>query len=662
MGYLLKKHQVLQINEAAADWNNSALGVLANLALKPISLITGSIKKGYKTQQLNNLVMQWAGEYAKAVKPVPADQAEEAGIPAEEVAATQDGTQPEAQGEPTTDTATTQPETEPQPTAQPQTPLPELIAGDISTVAKIRTALKTLPDNGIMDDAIFAKFKENFDEIGPINYDDYYQRLNDVLPEEVLKDILANISTYNTFMEAFLTAKSATKLKELFKTTFKSHYSSKLTEIKLLMVKIQQQFNSLAQVTKEEPKTTDTPETKKEEPVKNNQTTTAATTEKPKVNQVEIDQKKAELKNALGSLKRKPNESVLTFRDKVTMINEAKYRIPQEPNELISELDLQEILKANPNIKKEATAKVNLIKLDILLYEANYILNKSKESAADGKQGEANAELQRTWDIGIKKINDYFQSVIDVDSVMKKVKAEADQKTKDRIKNDELQITNLENMNITEVFKVGDKFDATKLYALDCSVTGLKTVSTTLIVSPTANFVDDDNATTVFWFKLLGAFKYDSATKKTVKVDIFKNISSNQKIIGNQSYFYIGLRNLRPSNNSGSYAFLYSNFGNIYYNNQEFKDTNEISSEISQIAGQGKFSDKAKNLLKVGNAFRIKINQRFNVSDEDVKNGKFPTIDFNTVNDDKNINKAKENNKKLMGILENAPATTTPTI
>ena len=237
-------------------------------------------------------------------------------------------------------------------------------------------------------------------------------------------------------------------------------------------------------------------------------------------------------------------------------------------------------------------------------------------------------------------------------SQFEKVKPNEDPKVKERILADEAQVTNLENMNITEVLKVGEKFDTNRIYAFDCTITGIKSLSTTILVSPTAKFVDEDSDTTQYWFKLLGAYRYDEKSKKIVKLNIFKNIVSNQKIINNTSYYYLAMRNLRPSTNSGSFAFLYSNFGNIYYNNEEYKDTTVISKELTDVAGQGKFADKAKNLMKTGNSLRIKMHQRFYVNDDDVKNKKFPGLDYSTVNSDKNIDKAKKNNQFLMDILE----------
>lgn len=648
MGRLLNREQVYLISEKAVDVSQSASGVLANLAMKPISLLIGSIKKHYRKQQLDALIMQWAGEYAKAVKPELEEK------PSGEPVSAQDATDNTevANGEiPNIDDVTKIP------ADQPEVATKNIIAElqkDIASLSKIQAMVKKLPSNGIMDDTIFRQFKKEFGELETLYFEEYMNDLKGVVAQEDLDAINANIKTYNTFIEALYNAPNAAKVKQVFQSTFKQVYQSKLDEIKIVLVKINQQLKTVLYVLQQ----------KEQKPAEQKpaeqQTDTAATPQaEPKAGDaiqtqgtfLPVRGDKGRMVSTNPAKTGKTNAS-FSFGEHFQLLTEAKYVIPREPNELISEIDLSQLVKENPKIKEEATKRVNLKRLDILLYEAQFILNKTRTSGAADKPGETNADLQRVWDIGIKKINDYFQSVIDVDSVMKQVKPEADQKKKDQLVKDEAQISNLENMNITEVFKVGEKFDPNKVYAFDCTVTGIKSITTTLLVSPTTKFVDDNSDTTQYWFKLLGAYRYDEKSKKTMKINIFKSIVSNQKIINNNTYHYLAMRNLRPSTNSGSYAFLYSNFGNIYYNNEEYKDTAVISKELTDLAGQGKFSDKAKNLMKTGNSLRIKMHQRFFVDDKDIQAGKFPGIDAGKINDDKNIDKSKKNNQLLMDILE----------
>ena len=578
MGRLLNREQVYLISEKAVDVSQSASGVLANLAMKPISLLIGSIKKHYRKQQLDALIMQWAGEYAKAVKPELEEK------PSGEPVSAQDATDTEvasSSGEiPNIDDVTKIP------ADQPEVATKNIIAElqkDIASLSKIQAMVKKLPSNGIMDDTIFRQFKKEFGELETLYFEEYMNDLKGVVAQEDLDAINANIKTYNTFIEALYNAPNAAKVKQVFQSTFKQVYQSKLDEIKIVLVKINQQLKTVLYVLQQ----------KEQKPAEQKpaeqQTDTAATPQaEPKAGDaiqtqgtfLPVRGDKGRMVSTNPAKTGKTNAS-FSFGEHFQLLTEAKYVIPREPNELISEIDLSQLVKENPKIKEEATKRVNLKRLDILLYEAQFILNKTRTSGAADKPGETNADLQRVWDIGIKKINDYFQSVIDVDSVMKQVKPEADQKKKDQLVKDEAQISNLENMNITEVFKVGEKFDPNKVYAFDCTVTGIKSITTTLLVSPTTKFVDDNSDTTQYWFKLLGAYRYDEKSKKTMKINIFKSIVSNQKIINNNTYHYLAMRNLRPSTNSGSYAFLYSNFGNIYYNNEEYKDTAVISKELT---------------------------------------------------------------------------------
>lgn len=648
MGRLLNREQVYLISEKAVDVSQSASGVLANLAMKPISLLIGSIKKHYRKQQLDALIMQWAGEYAKAVKPELEEKPSGEPVSAQDAT---DNTEVASSEVPNIDDVTEIP------ADQPEVATKNIIAElqkDIASLSKIQAMVKKLPSNGIMDDTIFRQFKKEFGELETLYFEEYMNDLKGVVAQEDLDAINANIKTYNTFIEALYNAPNAAKVKQVFQSTFKQVYQSKLDEIKIVLVKINQQLKTvlyLLQQKEQKPaeqkpaeQQTDTAATPQAEPKAGDAIQTQGTF-------LPVRGDKGRMVSTNPAKTGKTNAS-FSFGEHFQLLTEAKYVIPREPNELISEIDLSQLVKENPKIKEEATKRVNLKRLDILLYEAQFILNKTRTSGGADKPGETNADLQRVWDIGIKKINDYFQSVIDVDSVMKQVKPEADQKKKDQLVKDEAQISNLENMNITEVFKVGEKFDPNKVYAFDCTVTGIKSITTTLLVSPTTKFVDDNSDTTQYWFKLLGAYRYDEKSKKTMKINIFKSIVSNQKIINNNTYHYLAMRNLRPSTNSGSYAFLYSNFGNIYYNNEEYKDTAVISKELTDLAGQGKFSDKAKNLMKTGNSLRIKMHQRFFVDDKDIQAGKFPGIDAGKINDDKNIDKSKKNNQLLMDILE----------
>lgn len=70
MNKLLTKEEVIILKEAAVHWDDSALGMLTNALFRPISWLKGSIKRGIKKQQINNLVNQWGIEYVKAIKAV----------------------------------------------------------------------------------------------------------------------------------------------------------------------------------------------------------------------------------------------------------------------------------------------------------------------------------------------------------------------------------------------------------------------------------------------------------------------------------------------------------------------------------------------------------------------------------------------------------------
>lgn len=81
MKHLLEKREILklynhvennivfekQVN-SRVNWNQSALGILSKAILRPISFLTGSIKKGINSSQIDTLIKQWGMEYVNAIK------------------------------------------------------------------------------------------------------------------------------------------------------------------------------------------------------------------------------------------------------------------------------------------------------------------------------------------------------------------------------------------------------------------------------------------------------------------------------------------------------------------------------------------------------------------------------------------------------------------
>lgn len=65
--YSLYKHSFI-VQEKAVAWDDSALGMLTNALLSPLSLLKGSIKKGVRSAQIAALVQKWGIEYVKAIR------------------------------------------------------------------------------------------------------------------------------------------------------------------------------------------------------------------------------------------------------------------------------------------------------------------------------------------------------------------------------------------------------------------------------------------------------------------------------------------------------------------------------------------------------------------------------------------------------------------
>lgn len=605
MKHLLTKEQILLITEKAVDWNRSALGLLTGAVLSPLSWLTGSIKNGIKKNQLNTLAMQWGLEYVNALKAFDTNV---------EVQQTS-GTDELETGVANTDDSTSKPE----PTTQPDTQLsPENKTTYLNTLTKELTEITTvhnlIASMGkwvvINNEGGLKQLKADIEK----NYNFTDETILKVLPH-VKDDAVKNFNKYfddiNKFIDLILSADTANnfiaslKLNVNDKEKFKTLLGTKLSAF----INIENIYKIAIESLKAKPQT---------QPVKPVQPAT------------------------------KPVQPAPTTE---SMIVEAKaFEIPKNVTELLSKEDLMKF-KSTPDIKNKTLSKVNLKRLDTIKYEAQFILDKAKND-----KNENVPELQKVWDLGIKNVNDYFQDVIDVDQVMSKVTANVDPETKDVITKQQENISSLQKMNITETFPVGEKFNANKLYAFDCNIIGQnnKADHIVLLMSPTSEFVEKLDNQTFFWFKLLGGYKWDEKTNKTIRVNVFSKLTQNKKIINNfeqvESAYYMSLRNLRATNKQ-SFVWVYSNTGKFFFNNDIIENVDSVKDKIEAYK-KDKMDTTLVNLSNDANLFRLKINQRFVINDADVNANKFPGIQMKDLKADNGFDKAKTNHDKFINIIK----------
>ncbi len=593
MKYILNKDQVVELNEAAVAWEKSALGILTGTLLRPISWLRGSIKKGLKKQQINNQVKFWQVEYAKALKAVDTGESET----------------------PTTTSTSTEPNN--------STEIPVLTT-DLKN--EILTGLKTES----------AKFKH---VVGS---------LSDILKWDPLKiDLYKNeyVGIRNKFTKEKINVtflyKALEYLPEIKKNFEKDEFVSNLEKINKLISAVEssntvQEFIVI---------------------IKNN----GAAFIKP----LQI------INNGLEAIVEDYNLIIEDFTDlqvndtsepqnatqeaptTESMINEAVegYKLPDSLQELISPEQLEALSKIK-DIKELSFKQLNLERLNTIMYEAKFIINKAKNSKNKDRDDNS-AELQKIWDVGVQNTNDYFQKVIDTEKVIKLVVGNADSNTKLTIQKEQETLNELQTLGADEVLEVGKSFNENKLYAFTTTISrqGSGTEKHILFMSPCKEFNEEINKDKYFFFRLFGGFKVDKKTNAITRVNIFTTLSNNTKMKtefnDEQNSYYVCFTNLRP-NKTFSNMFVYSNKGGIFFNNIIEKDVNNIRTKVVK----GKDINKSlESILKISNVFKYNIDQRFIIDDQNVIDKKYTGIEMGDLKADQFINQAKKNHEDFLKLL-----------
>lgn len=323
-------------------------------------------------------------------------------------------------------------------------------------------------------------------------------------------------------------------------------------------------------------------------------------------------------------------------------INESTgYKLPKNITSIFSQDTLNKIENI-PNIKKKMDSAINKVRLNTIAYEANYIIDNSDKQKA---------ELQHLWEVGIQNIRDYFQNIIDPNTLPIKPTGTIDNRVKENIKTDQKQLSELQKLDIVDTFPVGEDFDKEKVYALECVITGQnnKNLRTILLVTPVDSFTESITDNKFRYFKMFGGYEYDKSIKR---INIFKSLTNNKELINgfekDTSTYYFAIQNLKPASKPVT-MFLYSNSGKMFFNNTE-TDVDQISDILKKQKGNT-LDTSLKNIEKIGNTVKILINQRFVVKDENIKSNKYPNISPEDVLNDTNSKRAVSNHKKLLNIL-----------
>lgn len=552
MKHILTKHQVLLLenyvknniileeSKARVLWDQSALGILSNAVLRPISWLTGSIKKGIKKQQIDTLVKQWGIEYVNAIKSVDT------------------GEKQQAKEEDTKEEDTI--------TKEEVKQLLKVISEQEQSLIEYKPILKQLLQLNNIDvqDNEYKQIKQALSQISV----DYSSILK--LNKEVTIPNTEKLEQYITQFQE--------NLKPYLESTDVRDFINNVGGI-----------NKVSQHTK---------------------------------NTIHL----LEEIEDIFDISKNHFESNEKYR--IILENNA-YTLPNSITDIFPESYLNEIKSLDK--KDEITKAVNTVRLNTIMYEANYIIEQTKESKSDNS-----VKLQKIWDVGIQNMNDYFQDVINIESVMATVNGRVDGGTKQLIENDQQRLSNLQNMKITETFPVGESFDEKSLYAFDCSIIGQnkKKLTTRILLTPTPKFARDIEGQKYYFFRLFGGYSWDKGNKRTTRINIFQNLTNNQSMINNfkseDNAYYIGFVDTRPSD-KGKNIYLYSDTGKIFHDNtvKEYADVTDFN-----------------NFDKIGNIMKISINQRFIIETENIES--FPGITQNELTEIKGYKNSVTNHTLLI--------------
>lgn len=571
MKNLLSKERLL-IREAAVHWDDSIIGMLSKVITSPLSWLKGSIKKGVRRQQVNNLIVQWGMEYVKAIKAV--DLPEDASTGDGQT----DGAQPQESAELTAEDR-----------ARYAGSLTTSFS-DLKKITQILTPMKSWKFLDTQGDA-YAKIYQALSNI-TFNASDLASALKVIKINEDTSKLSEYISTVNSFIEMIKKSKDVREFTLNIGDIQKFQLAIKKVMATLPMLE------DIFELTIRELKG----DTDDEEPVQ---------------------------------------ESLI--------VEASEYSLPGKIEDLF-DADMLEEIKQVDGIKLKTREKLNIVRLNTIRYEANYIIEKAGKSEKADNQ----AKLKKIWEQGILNTNDYFQDVIDVDYVMEHATGNVDAKTAETIQQQQGAVDQVLQLGLSEVLAVGTKFDVKAIYAFQGVLRGQngKSSSQVLFMSPTDDFAEQNDGSKYFVFKLLGSYRYNRKTKLIERFNTFAGLTSNAKLMNNfnneENSYYVMMTTLRPGTMSD--MFVYSNTGKYFFNQDIVPDVADVADGIRKFK-ESTMTQTLKQLGPASNVFRFKINQRFLVDSNEIANKRYPGVQLSDGTKDKDVQIAKTNHAKLLNII-----------
>jgi hypothetical protein len=605
---LLNREQLQLITEKAVDWDKSFVGNLTGGISNAFKFIGKKIDKKFKLNKINGLVMQWGTEYVLAIR------ANDLNLNVKQSTDTDDDIEDNTQDAQSADKIKI--------TEQNKAEYLKYLTTDLKALQEIKKTIHSI--------SIFVTFPELTKALPDIvdTVTDNKKLLDE---EQNIIKLIANVKTIDSkvfisdydlvsdITDLFINAKakdsvSLLGLLKLSNTTDIKKFSDIILErLKPFDIVINGYNETIKFINEFKPEvqpTKDSQVAKDGQPIKDSQT---------------------------------QKESYL-------IKEAATFEIPQTIQELLDKDDLTKY-ELIPDIKKKTLDKINLLALNTIMYEANYIIEKVKKSNGKGEDTTSD-ELQRAWDLGVKNINNYFQKVIDIKAIMDSVKdATIDKSTEDRVKSQSAEIDLLPKFGLQLLPPTNAKFIDKEFYAFNLSLTGQLGKASKdmyIIVSPTTEYIEDVNNKNYFWFKVFGQYKLDDKGN-TIRVNFFdtenitKNIAMKKHFINKESSYYLVFESLKSSVIK-PVCYLYSDGGNIFYDRTSYSNANDILTDIK--------SSNLLNWIKSGNVFKSKMNGRFIVSKDNDNLKQFPGLQLSDATKEKGHDIAKKNHDILINNLK----------
>lgn len=624
-----------KLDEKAVSWDKSLLGRTTSGAVGLFSMLKGKIKGSLNQAKMKSLVKNWGIEYLRALKSV------EQGLPAPDLS---DDHNPLD-----IDTDDTSALTLP---SQNKSIDKSVLNQEIDKISKSKKILESIKkaiesckawaivDNTVGYNAILTGLKPVLKDIQPDDLIVFSEFLIDKADQDQADvDIEYILKLINLFNKSGSTVQDFRSVLDP-KIKTKPEFKQKIDDTIILFQKIIgfhddaivfiQNFlmllDSLNELEKDNSKT--------DEITKRDQNLIKYFTNQ---NVKHMGQYGEQIKDYMDKVGGKLNES---------LIIEAKgQNLDKWIISIVDGIDLEQFEKI-PDIKNKTLEKMDFKMLDIIKYQANFILDKLQNNKDAEKS--SYQDVKKVWELGIKQLNQLFQDVIDTDKVMQNVKAD--------VPNAEI-VSQLQSADkATDKLKsfycdialppTGGQFKSKDLYLFNINILtykGTKITDKYIALSPLAELIEETNGVTYYWHKVFG--QYDIINGQIQRQNLFDGISGSISLVNNfndqdNSYFIAFER--QAVSKSYTKTYVYSNKASIFWKNKVYKTmTKEAQTVITSNKDQA---------LKFGGIFQIKINARYLIDSQKIT--EYPGVEPVDLKSEKFVDQAKINHEEQIKLLK----------